>query len=338
MRLKIFSDKIYLPGSANYFMTLYPLWGRIKENDGDPDKGRFDYYCNNAADIFEFVDSIQKCNIAILPAEWHFYKTDNDKLLAYKFSELCKKNNKKLIIFFNNDSSEDIPIDNSIILRTSFYRSTRKQNEFSIPGWSIDYNGKYCNGILPLRGKNILPSVGYCGYIDYDFTNIGEAFKYYIKKLIGKKAYQWEELRGNIIRKLINNKEIKLNFTLRRHTGAGKNELRKEYVQNMLDSDYLIATRGCGNFSYRLYEIMSLGRIPLFIDTDTVLPYDHLINYKEYFLWVNENDINSIDKKIVDFHNKMSNKDFEQLQFSIRKLYEDWISPYGFHKNLYRII
>jgi hypothetical protein len=42
---------------------------------------------------------------------------------------------------------------------------------------------------------------------------------------------------------------------------ARMDESRREYVENMFGSDYVLCTRGSGNFSIRFYETLSSGRI-----------------------------------------------------------------------------
>ena len=51
-------------------------------------------------------------------------------------------------------------------------------------------------------------------------------------------------------------------------------QARTGYVENLVASDYVLCARGAGNFSYRLYETLSCGRIPVFVDTDCVLPHE----------------------------------------------------------------
>jgi hypothetical protein len=106
----------------------------------------------------------------------------------------------------------------------------------------------------------------------------------------------------------------------------------------MINSDYAIVARGAGNFSYRLYEALSCGRIPIFIDTDCVLPYAHMIDWKKYLLWIDESEIDSLPEKLMQFHETISDQEFVRLQLSIRKLYEEWISPVGFFSNLWRCV
>ncbi|MCF7834544.1 hypothetical protein K9M48_00615 [Candidatus Gracilibacteria bacterium] len=42
--------------------------------------------------------------------------------------------------------------------------------------------------------------------------------------------------------------------------------------------------RGFGNYSFRMYEAMSLGRILIYIDTGANLPFIDEINYKDLFI------------------------------------------------------
>ena len=106
----------------------------------------------------------------------------------------------------------------------------------------------------------------------------------------------------------------------------------------MAGADYALVTRGEGNFSYRLYEVLSCGKIPLFVDTDCVLPYDGIIDWRKYCVWVDEEEIDMIGERIVEFHERITPARFVELQGEIRRLYEEWVSPVGFFRNLRRCI
>jgi hypothetical protein len=104
----------------------------------------------------------------------------------------------------------------------------------------------------------------------------------------------------------------------------------------MVNSDYILCARGKGNFSFRLYETLSCGRIPVFINTDCVLPYDFEINWKEFCVWVEEEDIDSIAKRVAEFHNALTPEGFTAIQRKCRKLWEDRLSPEGFFANFHK--
>lgn len=149
-------------------------------------------------------------------------------------------------------------------------------------------------------------------------------------------------LRGKAVRLLSKDERISTQFIIRDGffgtDGTDKVRAREEYIHNIVSADYAIVTRGAENLSYRLYEVLSCGRVPVFIDTDCVLPYDHIVDWRQYMVWVDRNDIASIADRIVEFHNSMTSERFMQLQRSIRRLYEEWISPVGFFRNLWRCL
>ena len=109
------------------------------------------------------------------------------------------------------------------------------------------------------------------------------------------------------------------------------NKVKKEFFDNIINSDYSLATRGKGNFSHRLYEILCCGRIPLFVNTDCVLPFENQINWKEHCIWVEYKDIKYFDKIINEFHNSIDSNSFIRMQQSNRILWKEWLSPEGFY-------
>ena len=338
MKLKIFTDKGFLLERDCHVVLLYPFWGLIPEPEDDKDAGRFDEYSRLGRDFFHLVSSIAEADAVLLPFEWESNSPTHAKV-AFKLAEEAKSKGKKVMIFFNSDSDEDIPIENSIIFRTSFYRSKCKPNEFALPGWSVDFLKQYSDGKLRVRKKGSIPIVGYCGYVDYVHTNLVSMLLHGTRLLSFKKFKPAAYLRGRAVRTLLRDKRIKMNFIYRtRFGGYCDKDIRLEYATNMQDSDYALVARGGGNFSYRLYEVLSCGRIPVFIDTDCVLPFDEIIDWKRYCIWIDVRDTDSIADKIVQFHEKISGEEFEELQVHIRQLYEEWISPVGFHKNLWRCI
>lgn len=109
---------------------------------------------------------------------------------------------------------------------------------------------------------------------------------------------------------------------------------REQFVRNLVESDYALCVRGAGNFSYRLYEALSCGRIPVFIDTDCVLPFEDAIDWRRLCVWVESTDIDTLDRKIVEFHDALDEAAFQQRQLECRRTWEEWRSPSGFHRHL----
>ncbi|MBI3813115.1 MAG: exostosin [Nitrospinae bacterium] len=357
MILKIFSDKSYLPTGKGHIAMLYPFWGKNLEDPRDPSSGRFDMYTKISSRFFQMT-ALKDADIAVFPAAWEHVVGNTDALKkAEGFIENATLSGKPTVIFFFSDSDEDIPYKNTIIFRTSLYRSRRKSNEFAMPAWNEDFIEKYLGGQLSIRQKQDKAIVGFCGNAPAVKLNslplrgiLGHIL--YVGKHMVMNPRGWRVsdsfIRAAALKAMIKSYEIHTNFIIRNQFLGGAesqsgemrfammNKTRQEYLQNMLESDYILCARGGGNYSYRLYETLSCGRPPLFIDTDCVLPYDFEINWKKYCIWVDWRDFKRIGEIVADFHEPLSQQDFLNLQKKCRQLWEDWLSPHGFFSNFYR--
>ena len=350
MKLKIFSDQSFLPAGVGHVAMLYPFWGKNPEDVQDPSSGRYDRYLESGGDFFAMTRALEEADLAILPAPWERVCQDPQaRDLAEKFIEASWLAGKRLVVFYWSDDYDAVPLDNASIFRTSFHLSTRKPDEFAMPAWSEDLVEKYLDGQLPLRDKQENPVVGFCGFgrIRWNLKNILSwgASRLGLKD---QEAFVGHRLRAKGLRLLANSRGIETNFVIRdafwggalSASGALNHaaiwQARQEFVRNLVTSDYILCVRGNGNFSYRLYETLSCGRIPVFIDTDCVLPYDFAIDWKKYCVWIDRSEISRIAEKVKEFHHNLSPQDFRDLQVGCRQLWEKWLSPEGFFRNFYR--
>jgi hypothetical protein len=138
------------------------------------------------------------------------------------------------------------------------------------------------------------------------------------------------------VRRLQKDSRIETDFIIRGGFWAAgisdKHAARKVYIENILASPYALVARGAGNFSYRLYEVLSCGRIPVFIDTDCVLPFDEFIDWHSYGVWLDSSAVNDLPERLLAFHQQISPAEFELQQLRCRKLYEDYIRPEAFFR------
>jgi hypothetical protein len=149
-------------------------------------------------------------------------------------------------------------------------------------------------------------------------------------------------LRMKILRILAADSRLQANFIIRDRyrgglQGADANnpqaKAKLEFVENSWENDYTLCVRGVGNFSARLYETFCLGRVPIIVNTDCVLPYDFKINYRDYGLWIEENEVAQLPQKLLDFHSRLSPAAFLDLQHRCRQLWEDYLSGDGFYRH-----
>lgn len=363
MKLKVFFDQSYLPKSIQSQPMLYPFRGTIADNKQDLLSPRTQCFTRNeniGGSCFEMV-SLEKADLAVLPFSWliirgnSWRKIKRNKVakdLALQFAEKAKKAGKQVVVFFPGDcSDEKIPIKQAIVFRESLYRSKKKDTDFALSGFNEDFVEHYLGGHLPVRQKPVKPTVSFYGYankpplIEAILKNIlYQGVMLAVNRRIGVPAYKGHSLRFQALESLSKSALVDTNFVVRQKNQAflslklkatKMKQLRLEFLQNIIASDYVLCCRGAGNFSYRLYEALCCGRIPVFIDTDCVLAYDFLVDWKKYFVWVDQSEIPLIAEKVAEFHNSLSPQEFIDLQHECRSLWKKWLSAEGFFANFH---
>jgi hypothetical protein len=345
--LKLFSDRRYLPPGVAPSVVLAPFWGAPAEDARHPATGRFDRYAQTGHTVFSLA-SLPEADVAVLPAAWeHLLSRDPDLKQTEQFLDLAAAAGKKTLVFYCSDSDDVAPYDGTLVFRTSLYRSTRRSHEFAMPVCSEDFVARYAGGCLPVRRKGTKPVVGFCGFAPAGdgIGSLSDRVKASMRPW--KVVVSAAAIRTSALAHLARSPRVETNFIVRRSflggamTRSGEPDwprltrVRQEYVRNMFASDYVLCARGEGNFSYRLYETLSCGRIPVFIDTDCVLPYDWRIDWRKYCVWVEAADVGRAAERVREFHDRLSARDFEQLQRECRQLWEDSLSLEGYLAQLH---
>lgn len=305
--MKIYSDKSFLPSGFICHMMI-PFWSYSRDAS-DPDDTRFEKYEQDGKNIFQLTN-LKDADIAVYPAS----PTQNPERFI-KFQNITKP--KYVIAFFNDDSDILLNYREKVyIFRTSFYKSKQRPTEFALPAWTADH------GLLPIRKWTPKPTVSFCGQSNTP-RNVRET------------GLQVLEKHSGINTKFIRRQQFWAGWlSSGRRLDIGR-KVRREFISNISDSDYVFCARGGGNFSYRIYEVLMSGRIPLLLNTDCVLPYDFYLNWNDLIPTVDIRNISRLGEELLLFHNKLSHK-FEEHQKLLRSIWEDYISPTGFFKNFYR--
>ena len=371
--MNIYSDKAFVPGNTPYGPLFFPFWGFLAAF-GDPtlDAHRFDKYMDEGTSLFRLT-SLEDARVAVLPFEWDqidqyvLYRRmkglvpDPDGLtklvrLAEEFAGLASHKGKSTVVFFSQDSVAEVPLRDSVVFRTSLLGATRRPNEYALPFWMPDEVEASFGGELPVREKAARPVVGFCGQSPVKL-NARTKFKHKLSTAPGLRGVAYRlgvrpsadysfYARARALEAVSRSREVQSNFILRDawFDGAFMRGLdrrrfdrsRREYVENMFGSDYVLCARGQGNYSIRFYETLCSGRIPVFVNTDCVLPFEEWIDWKQYCVWVEDHEVSHIADKVAEFHEGLSDSDFKALQRACRELWREWLSPFGFFKNFRR--
>ncbi|WP_404790612.1 exostosin family protein [Altericista sp. CCNU0014] len=356
-QLNIYTDPTYLPEGIPHIFFLSGFWGKNSEDISNPKTRCYDEYIKISSDFLNMV-RVEDAQLAILPFDW-FQGKDHPQGLEFarNMAQKAALQGIPLVIFCLDDATTAIDLENSLVFRTSSNRSSRQQNEIVIPAWSEDFVEHYCHGRVQLRSKSSRPVIGYCGYTALvkprnHLTNhlrlkLGAlpGMARIVKKVgieLVKHPLPWlygSRIRSQALFVLSKTPKVECNFLIRdslHHTEKLTLSQREQFVENMLNSDYILCTRGGGNFSYRFYETLSCGRIPVFVNTDSELPFERWIDWKRYCVWVEEDDLPYLGERIREFHARLTPQQFQELQIECRKLWVEWLSPQGFLRNFYR--
>ncbi len=216
-----------------------------------------------------------------------------------------------------------------------------KNNRALFPHLSDQLVNIFNQKTIIIREKKEKPVVGFCGHASVSIIKLlyekFQLIEINLNRALVKDFY-WEPLfssayeRLKILKNISKSKDINTNFIFREKYRAGsssneeKTKTTKEYFNNMVESDYIICLRGGGNFSVRFFETLMMGRIPVLVDTDCILPLEDEIDWKKHIIWVAWKDRKKIASIISAFHKNISKENFIQMQKENRKIWLNSLS------------
>ena len=256
----------------------------------------------------EFCKSIEECDYVLLPPT-PLGVTRTKSLLQWKpLIQEAKKYGKKVIMMLGHDSESPFPISKElgIVFRCSGLLSESEDNIKGLPTTNSDvFRGKY----LPKK-----LSIGFCGQISHSKR----------KLLVETFMEKFPEECDFAIRLVYRG-----NCTL---------ENKKEFFKNLQNNLYGLCARGNGNFSFRLGELLMMGRIPILLDTDCILPFRESIPYETNCILITEDDIPHVREIVTDFHERHSEEDLMRIQRENRSLWEEYFTPEGIFNHIIRML
>ena len=346
---KIYTDVSSL--TQNNLKNLNPLlsfhWSNLDEKAILSGKSR-----ENSP--LKLVSDPQEAEWFILPMHWTYYLWNGKARMneAVRLAELAKKNQKKMIVWFRGDLMPVVPFENAAVFLPGIVKSIAKPNQQACPVFIEDPLPNFSQGKIFYREKKQKPTIGFCGYAEINrlkvLWSIFKGTQLNVQSRFGRYDYEAVPVvpatvtRAQALKLLAQDSGIETSFIIRDkhcHDQVRKKSLEKGsaahvFYSNILETDYTLCLRGYGNWSYRFYETLACGRIPVLIDTDCVLPNDSNIDWKKYCVWVDKSELKQIGEKIADFHSSLSSEDFIERQISCRRLWEEQLTPEGFMKHI----
>ncbi len=344
--------KIYYPSLDKDIPRgeLFPLLKPFIKGESFTDKERIDLYGISDKD-YSFVGDIKTSDLVILPLSWNHYSRTNTLNVAEDLILEAHEANKKVYSFMTGDFGVRISnYDNLVVLRMSGDRSQLPHNHIGMPVFIQDPIKKGYGDLNHFPEFN-KPSIGFCGQSNHSLINtiqeivkvLYRNFRFYIGKTkeLPQVVMSTSSLRNRVLNVFKRSERIKDVFIEREKYRAGvktqedKQRTTEEFYSNIANNEYTVCVRGAGNFSVRFYETLAMGRIPIFVNTDCILPLVEQVNWRSHLIWAEKNQISDLPQKVVGFHSKFTEQDRNAFLQSNRKLWEDYLTMNGYFKNLF---
>ena len=313
---------------------MNPWWGNLIVEESIFAKQLFDTYAFDTS-YYTITNDIRAADMVLAPYR-HVWFLRHDKALFDECVRTAKEEGLPLLIDGAGDVEYPIAVENAYILRIGGYRFINERGRIQIPPLADDLLERYRGGQLDIRQKREgKPIVGFAGWtILSPMQHLRTVVKELPLRLRGiidaryracSKGVLWRQRAIRILEKsplVIFNLHARRSFSASPKTAGGDmEELREEMVDTILQSDYALDVRGDANDSTRLFEILSLGCIPVIVDTERNFPFSEKVDYSSFALIVDFRDIAHLPERIAEFHKNVSSERYEQMQKNARDAY-----------------
>jgi len=360
--VNIFTDRRVIPPGGNIHWLVRPLLNpQLKY--ADPGKGKdpagrevnkaLAQYNRTAHTLFRLTD-LEHCDVAMVPMDWthirggqSWHATPDKETLrrVLQFARAAATANKPVVVFFCGERShEPIALDDAFVFRCAVYRSSKTERDVSVPQVLLpDIQSEFKDRSYLPHAKAAQATIGFCGFVrPVTLTERLKTvvYKLYTRAILGfadVSQFKGLELRQKCINALQRSHRVKSNFILRTKSVyltkdsnyKLRNRARGEFIDTLIGSDYQLCVRGSANYSHRLWETLCAGRIPIFLDTDCVLPFEEHVNWSDVLLNCDVRDLDRLPDVIADFHDSCSQEDFMSRQRRCREVWEKMATPCG---------
>lgn len=286
---------------------------------------------------FVLVEDASAADAFLLPANTVFYSSK-------QLREIGRKVKASGLPSFGFDLSHEKPKPAWLdyVFRFSWYHSRMSPSDGTIlapaflSGTGFDLLAEQGLSELPDRKKPHQPTISFCGREGGDVQlriwrmlprNITRnmAQRPFFSKTRGVRGICCYPMRVDAMEQLAADQRIDDDFIRRgkvQLTPTVADDRRGQFIANLQSSDYALCVRGAENYSWRFFEALSLGVIPVLVDTDSVLPLEDEIPWEELIVRVPATEMQTLPARLLTYHQSMSEEVFAERRQTMRSLFE----------------
>ena len=262
--------------------------------------------------------------------------------MSNTYADLAAQHHIPIFCFALGDFTEHIRLDPRVkVFRLSVYRSHLTPQDIVMPTTTEDHGRER----VVMRRKGERPVVSFCGM--GAFPSWKGWVKFYIKNSfynvcsIGNPLIRARKLgvywRRAMMHACEQSPSVESHFIVRHSFSGSKDTIeldpakaRQEYLESIVHADFVLAPKGDGNYSNRFLKTLSLGRIPVVVDTDIVLPLEDVIDYSKIIVRVPMSDVAKTPEYIRAFYDKLSDEEWQARQTLAREVFERYLRQDSF--------
>lgn len=278
----------------------------------------------------------EEARAIVLPNNFLTITKETDRYIQ-KYIELGEKLHIPVFLFSVGDFTDHLTFDPRVYaFRFSVYGSTVAPRDIVMPTLTED-NAK--EGIS-IRTKLAKPLVSFCGMGGFPSWRgwAGYLVKVVLHTVRGSRPHivgvYWRRLA---MRACERSSLVDTHFIVRKSFSGNRKSIeldpkvaRKEYLDSIINSDFVIAPKGDGNYSNRFVKALCMGRIPVLVDTDTVLPLKEVIDYTKISVTVPMNRVGDTAKYIREFYDSLTEEEWQARQALARETFEKYLRQDSF--------
>ncbi len=274
----------------------------------------------------DLVGNIEESDLVLVPHDSKFF-SKNASYLKY-LNEIGSK--KPLLVSDRGDFPTKISLKNTTVLRVGIEPQEKLSDTIILP-----YNIKAISH-LSFRDYSLNPEVSFVGQIpNFSFGRIIKSIK--------KSPMHPMKANAAIVRRIaiqkVRSSTISSKVLIRNSYGGLEKFVtdpkvkRQEFVQSILESDFVLCPRGDSNGSLRFYETLSAGRVPLIPNTQMIFPKISNFDLNEYVLFFNFFS-GSFTEEVMNFWLELDEHKYHELQSDLRKIFHQHLKFDIFVQNL----
>lgn len=171
------------------------------------------------------------------------------------------------------------------------------------------------------KGDNIIPIPLICSEIQTSINND----KLFFGSFVGSMTSPIREKLYNTIKG--NSQYI---FLMKNWTNSVPMDQIDTFMSVTNKSKFSFAPRGFGSTSFRLYEILQLNSVPVYVSDYHHLPWKDEIDWNDFCVIINENDIINVD----DILHSISDLQYEKMLVCGKEIWKNYFSMKGMFNNI----